>query len=88
MDENHYWRAVQERDGTQDGRFYYGVVTTGIYCRPSCASRLPLRRNVRFYTTPAQATSRRGTPLFNVYREGGVRKLREKVSGAILTPGT
>lgn len=55
MNENHYWRAVQERDGTQDGRFYYGVVTTGIYCRPSCASRLPLRRNVRFYTTPAQA---------------------------------
>ena len=30
-------------------------LTTGVYCRPSCASRRPLRKNVRFYATPAEA---------------------------------
>lgn len=55
MNPEQQWRAVQQRDRSQDGRFYYGVVTTGVYCRPSCASRLPLRRNVRFFATPAEA---------------------------------
>jgi AraC family transcriptional regulator of adaptative response/methylated-DNA-[protein]-cysteine methyltransferase len=49
------WEAIQKRDRTQDGRFYVGVVTTGIYCRPSCTSRHALRKNVRFYETPQQA---------------------------------
>ncbi|MGH8447600.1 MAG: bifunctional DNA-binding transcriptional regulator/O6-methylguanine-DNA methyltransferase Ada [Solimonas sp.] len=44
------WQAVQARDASQDGQFWYGVLTTGVYCRPGCASRLPLRKNVRFYT--------------------------------------
>ncbi len=55
MDEQARWQAVLERDAQQDGRFYYGVMTTGVYCRPSCASRRPLRKNVRFYATPAGA---------------------------------
>lgn len=55
MNQEHQWQAVQQRDRAQDGRFYYGVVTTGVYCRPSCASRLPLRHNVRFFGTPAEA---------------------------------
>ena len=49
------WAAVQARDRSCDGKFYYGVITTGVYCRPSCAARLPLRKNVRFYATPAEA---------------------------------
>jgi AraC family transcriptional regulator of adaptative response/methylated-DNA-[protein]-cysteine methyltransferase len=49
------WTAVQERDASKDGTFVYGVSTTGIYCRPSCAARRPLRKNVRFYATPADA---------------------------------
>lgn len=49
------WEAVERRDRTQDGAFYFGVVTTGVYCRPSCPGRHPLRRNVRFYTTPQEA---------------------------------
>ncbi|MFT4047351.1 MAG: bifunctional DNA-binding transcriptional regulator/O6-methylguanine-DNA methyltransferase Ada [Solimonas sp.] len=49
------WQAVQARDAAQDGCFWYGVLTTGVYCRPSCASRLPLRKNVRFYDDPALA---------------------------------
>ena len=50
-----YWEAVQSRDRSFDGKFFLGVLTTGIYCRPSCPARKPLRRNVRFYETPQEA---------------------------------
>ena len=43
------WGAVQRRDRSYDGRFVTGVLSTGIYCRPSCAARHPSRRNVRFF---------------------------------------
>lgn len=49
------WDAVVRRDRSEDGRFYYGVLTTGVYCRPSCPARRPLARNVRFYETPEEA---------------------------------
>ena len=45
------WRAVATRDKSVDGRFYYAVRTTGIYCKPSCPSRLPNRSNVTFHDT-------------------------------------
>ncbi|QLC24595.1 bifunctional DNA-binding transcriptional regulator/O6-methylguanine-DNA methyltransferase Ada [Parasphingopyxis algicola] len=49
------WRAVQARDRSFDGRFVTGVLTTGIYCRPSCAARHPKRGNVRFFATGNEA---------------------------------
>lgn len=49
------WAAVKRRDRTYDGRFVTGVLTTGIYCRPSCAARHPLRENVRFFASGAEA---------------------------------
>lgn len=49
------YRAVQSRDCRFDGWFVTAVLTTGIYCRPSCPVRLPLARNVRFYPTAAAA---------------------------------
>lgn len=49
------WLAVQNHDATQDGRFFYGVITTRVYCRPSCPSRRPLIENVRFYETTVEA---------------------------------
>jgi AraC family transcriptional regulator of adaptative response/methylated-DNA-[protein]-cysteine methyltransferase len=49
------WEAVKRRDRGADGRFYYAVKTTGVYCRPSCAARTPLRRNVEFHKTAADA---------------------------------
>lgn len=55
MNEELLWQAVITRDDAWDGRFVYGVVTTGVYCRPSCASRQPLRQNVRFYDGPVTA---------------------------------
>lgn len=53
------WQAVQARDAAQDGQFWYGLVSTRIYCRPSCSSRLPRRENVRFYDS-ADAAERDG----------------------------
>jgi AraC family transcriptional regulator of adaptative response/methylated-DNA-[protein]-cysteine methyltransferase len=49
------WRAVLARDAGQDGRFVLAVSTTGIYCRPSCPARKPLREHVSFYDTPGDA---------------------------------
>ncbi len=49
------WQAVRRRDRAADGMFYYSVRTTGVYCRPSCAARLPRRENVGFHETCAEA---------------------------------
>ena len=49
------WDAVVRRDGSADGTFYYAVRTTGVYCRPSCASRRARRENVDFHLTCADA---------------------------------
>src|SRR5450830_1878385 len=51
------YRAVSGRDRRYDGRIYVGVVTTGIYCRPSCPSRTPLPTNCRFYSNAAAAVA-------------------------------
>lgn len=49
LDEEDAWRAVLARDRGADGRFVMGVLSTGIYCRPSCPARRPARANVRFF---------------------------------------
>jgi AraC family transcriptional regulator of adaptative response/methylated-DNA-[protein]-cysteine methyltransferase len=49
------WAAVLARDRSADGSFVLGVATTGIYCKPSCPARKPLRKNVTFYATGAEA---------------------------------
>ena len=49
------WTAVLKRDMSADGAFFYGVRTTGVFCRPSCASRLPRRENVDFFTSTDEA---------------------------------
>jgi len=49
------WAAVAARDASADGRFFYSVRTTGVYCRPSCAARAARPENVTFHTTTADA---------------------------------
>ncbi len=49
------WAAIVARDPKADKLFVYGVKTTGVYCRPSSASRLPRPENIQFFDTPAQA---------------------------------
>src|SRR5438067_2397471 len=51
------WTGVIARDARLDGRYFYAVTTTGVFCRPSCGSRRPLRQNVRFFATTAEAKS-------------------------------
>lgn len=49
------WKAVMERNAHADGTFFYAVGTTGVFCRPSCTARRPLRKNVSFYGSKAEA---------------------------------
>jgi AraC family transcriptional regulator of adaptative response/methylated-DNA-[protein]-cysteine methyltransferase len=49
------WEAFTRRDRSFDGRFVIGVLTTGIYCRPSCAARQPQRQNVCFFADGGEA---------------------------------
>jgi AraC family transcriptional regulator, regulatory protein of adaptative response / methylated-DNA-[protein]-cysteine methyltransferase len=49
------WSAVATRDAHADGTFFYGVKTTGVFCRPSCASRQPRRENAEFFATADDA---------------------------------
>lgn len=65
------WDAVCARDAGRDGEFVFAVRTTGIFCRPSCPARRPLRRNVDFFRSPLAAevagfrACRRCRPLEN-----------------------
>lgn len=51
------WASVVARDRSADGRFWYSVATTGVYCRPSCSSRAANPRNVAFHDTVAAAAA-------------------------------
>ena len=51
------WQAVQERSTIADGVFFYAVATTGIFCRSVCPARRPLRKNVEFFATQAEAVA-------------------------------
>lgn len=55
MTDDEMWQAVAACDKTYDGKFFYGVKTTGIFCRPSCNSKVPLRKNVVFFKTAEDA---------------------------------
>jgi AraC family transcriptional regulator of adaptative response/methylated-DNA-[protein]-cysteine methyltransferase len=49
------WQQVLARDARADGQFFYAVKTTKVYCKPSCPSRRPERKNVTFFPTPELA---------------------------------
>ena len=53
MDAEAAWRQVLARDA--EAEFFYGVATTGVFCRPRCTSKRPLRVNVRFFRTAGEA---------------------------------
>ncbi|WP_179504453.1 MULTISPECIES: methylated-DNA--[protein]-cysteine S-methyltransferase [unclassified Sphingomonas] len=55
LDQQACWQAVLARDRAWDGVFVTGVLTTGIYCRPSCPARHPARGNVQFFADGAAA---------------------------------
>jgi len=49
------YRALVNRDSSFEGIFYVGVRTTGIFCRPTCSAKNPVRENVDFFATPSEA---------------------------------
>jgi AraC family transcriptional regulator of adaptative response/methylated-DNA-[protein]-cysteine methyltransferase len=55
LNEEACWSAVLSRDEGAAGAFVFGVVTTGIFCRPSCPARRPKRQNLRYFGTAAEA---------------------------------
>ena len=57
MDAEACYRAIEGRDGRFSGRFFLGVRTTRIYCRPGCPARVPRRENVIFFPSAAAAQS-------------------------------
>ena len=90
------YRAVQSRDSRFDGWFVTAVLTTGIYCRPSCPVRLPLARNVSFHPTAAAAQragfrackrcrpdASPGSPEWNVRGDAVARAMRLIADGAV-----
>jgi AraC family transcriptional regulator of adaptative response/methylated-DNA-[protein]-cysteine methyltransferase len=53
--EANFWEALETRDARMDGVFFFAVISTGVYCRPSCPARRPRRENVIFFQRPDAA---------------------------------
>ena len=57
IDEQTAWDEFERRDRSADDRFVVAVITTRIYCRPSCPARRPRRENVRFFENDRKAAA-------------------------------
>lgn len=67
------WSSLTARDASADGAFVYAVETTGVYCRPTCPSRLAKPENIRFFATPAAAEAAGFRPCKRCRPEGQSR---------------
>lgn len=79
LSETDKWQAVLARDAAHDGDFVFGVLTTGVFCRPSCPSRRARRENVRFYADARAAAAAGLRPCLRC------RPLRDADDGAVRT---
>ncbi len=79
LDDDRRWQIAMAKDRRFDGVFVTGVLSTGIYCRPSCPARAPKRENVRFFASPTDAEAaglracKRCAPDEQSREEGAVR---------------
>ncbi|MCY3822845.1 MAG: bifunctional DNA-binding transcriptional regulator/O6-methylguanine-DNA methyltransferase Ada [Nitrospinae bacterium] len=81
---NARWEAILKRDASADGRFVYAVRSTGIYCRPSCASRKPRKNNVLIFEFPEMAEARGFRPCLRCApQDSGYDPRLEKVRKAV-----
>lgn len=55
MTKDEMWNAVCNSDENYDGLFFYAVKTTGIFCRPSCKSKIPKKENICYFTSAEDA---------------------------------
>jgi AraC family transcriptional regulator, regulatory protein of adaptative response / methylated-DNA-[protein]-cysteine methyltransferase len=81
MDLEQCWAALASRDTRAGDAFVYAVRTTGVYCRPGCASRQPRRENVAFYPTPTAAEAAGFRPCKRCRPSGG--SLAERHAAAV-----
>lgn len=82
VSEDFAWDAFVRRDRRYDGQFIGAVKTTGIYCKPSCAARHPLRENVEFFETAAEAVAAGYRPCMRC-KPDEVGRDREAVAAAL-----
>src|ERR1700747_1700391 len=64
------WARIVARDKTADGQFWYSVLTTGVYCRPSCPSRIANPKNVLLHDTFEEAKATGFRPCKRWNRDG------------------
>ncbi|MBS2966738.1 helix-turn-helix domain-containing protein [Actinocrinis puniceicyclus] len=96
MSEDAKYEALRGRDARFDGEFFVGVLTTGIYCRPSCPAMTPKRQNVRFFASAAAAQGAGlrackrcrpdavpGSPQWNVRADAVARAMRLIADGVV-----
>src|SRR2546430_5916523 len=81
-DNEQRWLAVKRRDPAADGQFVYSVATTGVYCRPTCPSRLALRENVAFHDTCADAERAGFRPCKRCWPAGASQQERHAEAAA------
>jgi AraC family transcriptional regulator of adaptative response/methylated-DNA-[protein]-cysteine methyltransferase len=72
------WAAVLKRDARSDGTFVYAVSSTGVYCRPSCASRRPRRERVSFFAGGAQAEAAGYRACLRCWKDNGAAERVER----------
>jgi AraC family transcriptional regulator of adaptative response/methylated-DNA-[protein]-cysteine methyltransferase len=84
-----YWRATLARDPRADGEFILGVRSTRIYCRPSCPARRPLRRNVVFFRSGAEAEKQGFRPCLRCKpnEKSAALRLVERAARELAQPG-
>ncbi len=100
LDPHICWTALESKDARFDGRFFTGVKTTGIYCRPVCPAPLPRRQHVEYYRCAAAAEAAGfrpclrcrpeaspGTPAWNGHSEVISRALQLIASGTLKEGG-
>ncbi len=80
------WEAFARRDKTVEGRFVVAVLTTGIYCRPGCPSRLPRPENVRFFATKEEAERAGFRPCKRCRPDGD--SVEERLANAVTRAST
>lgn len=82
FDEGAAWRAVLARDRRADGRLVYAVTSTGVFCRPSCPSRRPHPRHVRFFPSPDEARRAGFRPCLRCLPESACPPAVQRVQSA------
>ena len=75
LNEDDLYNALIEKDAKIDGHVFFAITSTGIYCRPICPARRPLRKNVRFFQSPdaAERAGYRACKRCHPRRSGTIR---------------